>query len=136
MRQPTKGGNRMPIVDLNNFAGGALSERFNLELQKVVENIADPNTEPTKVRKVTMTVTLKANENRDIAEVDITANPTLAPAKSVSSSLLIGVDGKGNVGASELKSGVKGQTFVDEEGDISEDDGSKITDFRKKRDVK
>ncbi len=35
------------IVDLNAFADGALAEQFNAELYKVLENIADPNTDGT-----------------------------------------------------------------------------------------
>ncbi len=56
----------MPI-DLSNLAEGAVHERFNQEFQKVIENLADPNTNPAKARKVTMIVTIKGDENRDVA---------------------------------------------------------------------
>jgi hypothetical protein len=62
------------MIDLADFAGGAVSERFNQELKKVLENIADPNTDPKKARTVTVKVTLKADENRDIADVDISTS--------------------------------------------------------------
>ena len=38
------------IIDLNKFAGGALSEKVNTELEKILQNIQDPNTDPEKVR--------------------------------------------------------------------------------------
>lgn len=36
------------IINLNEFADGAALERFNREMKRVLENIADPNTDPTK----------------------------------------------------------------------------------------
>ena len=57
------------IIDLNTFASGALAEKVNIELQKVLENISDPNTDHKKARKVTVTMTLKANERRNLANV-------------------------------------------------------------------
>jgi hypothetical protein len=119
------------IVDLNSFANGAVAERFNLELQKLLENIADPNTDPKKARKLVLTVKVSGNENRDIADVEVEAKLTLAPAKPIESKLVIDRDNKGKIIGAELKSGVKGQTFIDDDGDISDDKGNKIIDFRK-----
>jgi len=119
------------IVDLNNFANGAVAERFNLELQKVLENIADPNTDPKKPRKLTLTVKVTGNENRDIADVEVEAKLTLAPARTIESKIIIDRDSSGKIVGSELKSGAKGQTYIDEDGDIADDTGKKIIDFRK-----
>jgi len=44
---------------LINFANGALAEQLENELDRVLENIYDPNTSPTAARKITLTVTLK-----------------------------------------------------------------------------
>ncbi|MGE7919526.1 ATP-dependent Clp protease proteolytic subunit [Viridibacillus sp. NPDC093762] len=41
------------MLDLNTFANGALAEKANTELQRVIENIADPNTSFKSKRKVT-----------------------------------------------------------------------------------
>ena len=46
------------MIDLSGLADGAVSERFQLELQRVLENIADPNTDPKKARTLTLTLTL------------------------------------------------------------------------------
>lgn len=119
------------IVDLNSFADGAVAERFNLELQKVLENIADPNTDPKKARKLVLTVKVSGNEKRDIADVEVEAKLTLAPAKSIESKLIIDRDNNGKIIGSELKSGVKGQTYIDGDGDIADDMENKIIDFRK-----
>ncbi|POD45915.1 replication terminator protein [Pseudomonas syringae pv. syringae] len=121
----------MSSINLTDFADGAVAERFNMELSKVLENIADPNTDPKKVRKVTLTISLKADDKRDIAQVGIVAKTTLVPAKDIETKIVMGQDNKGKVVGAELKSGIKGQTFVDDDGDIASDTGDKIVDFRK-----
>ncbi|PKR85035.1 replication terminator protein [Heyndrickxia camelliae] len=118
------------MIDLNTFADGALSERFNQELQKILENIADPNTDASKKRKLTVTVTLKADEKRDVVLSTVVAKSTLAPAKQIEAKLIMDLDNKGKVTGAELKSGLKGQTFIDEEGDVSDDQGNKIINLK------
>ncbi|MGE6718691.1 replication terminator protein [Peribacillus frigoritolerans] len=118
------------IIDLNTFAEGALSERFNNELQRVLENIADPNTDPKKTRKLTMTVAFNADEKRDVIFTSVLAKLSLAPAKQIEAKLMMDFDGNGKITGAELKSGVKGQTFIDTDGDISTDQGEKIISFK------
>jgi len=118
------------IVDLNNFAQGAMAERFNQELQKVLDNIVDPNTDPKKARKVTLTVTISSNENRELASVSVKADSKLSPARNIETQLLMDYDSNGKVTGAELKSGAKGQTFIDPEGDVSDDKGNKILNLR------
>lgn len=113
------------IIDLGNFANGGVSEKFNLELQKVLENIADPNTDPSKARKVTLSVTLKGNENRDLASVSVEAKSSLAPAKPISTEIIIDVATNGKVSGAELKSGIRGQMYADENGEVLDDRGEK-----------
>ncbi|KZR58340.1 hypothetical protein [Pseudobacillus badius] len=120
------------IVDLNCFADGAMAERFNQEVQKVLENITDPNTDPTKVRKVTLTINFNSNDKREVVNVSVQAKSTLTPAKNIDTQLLVDYDSKGKVTGAELKSGVKGQTYIDTEGDISTDSGEKIISFKNK----
>ncbi|MCT4573522.1 replication terminator protein, partial [Bacillus thuringiensis] len=52
------------MIDLNSFADGALFERVNIELKKVLENIADPNTDPKKVRKINITIAVAGDQQR------------------------------------------------------------------------
>ncbi|MBP1917211.1 hypothetical protein J2Z23_004196 [Lederbergia galactosidilyticus] len=119
------------IVDLNEFADGAVSERFNLELQRVLENIADLNTEPTTKRKISLEVTLTADEARDVILASVQAKTRLAPAKKLESKIIMDHDENGQVTGQELKSGIKGQTYADmETGEIKEDTGSKVYSFR------
>lgn len=117
------------ITNLSEMANGAVNERFNYELQKVVENICDPNTDPKKKRKITLTMVIEPDAKREQAHISIETKTTLAPAQPDLTTLIIGVDKNGQQTARELKSGIKGQTFIDEENDISDDVGNKIVKF-------
>lgn len=114
------------MVNLNDFAEGALAARFNEELQKVLDNIADPNTEPHKARTITVQVKVYGDERRDVVNASVVAKSKLLHAKEADTKLMMGMDANGNVIGKELKSGVKNQMFIDDEGDVAQDDGTKV----------
>lgn len=116
----------MSKISLADLAEGAVEERFNQELQKVLSNIADPNTDPKKARKITVTVTLKANEKRDIVSTTIDAKSNVTPAYAISTMIVLGQDNNGRVVGQELKSGAKGQTYITQEGQLADDTGNVI----------
>jgi hypothetical protein len=118
------------IVDLNDFADGALAERFNYELKNLLQNIADPNTDPKKKRKLQIVLTLTSNEKREIAEVDIDVKTTPAPRLSLGSTLVMDRDEAGYATAAELKSGMKDQTYFDSEDGHIKDDRGGVIDFK------
>lgn len=119
------------IINLTEFADGAFAEKVNIEILKVLENLADPNTDPKKARTVTVKITMKGDGNRDLANVSVSATSKLAPAKEIETKIILDRDAKGKVTGAELKSGVKGQTYIDNEGEVSEDTGEKIISFKK-----
>lgn len=119
------------MIDLTDFAGGAVAEHFNLELQRLLENIADPNTDPKKARSLTVTVTLRGDDARDIANVSVQTKSKLVPAREVETKIILDQDSRGNVVGAELKSGTKGQMFIDQDGEIADDRGNKIVKFNK-----
>jgi len=59
-------------VSLSIFGRGAAVEMFDTELKKVLENIMDPNTKATGVRKVTLEVLIKPDNTREKFMVGIT----------------------------------------------------------------
>lgn len=117
------------MIDLNSFAEGALSERFNIEMQELLRNIADPNTDAKKARKLQLTITLKADESRELANVVVQHKTTLAPARDIETKLVMDYDNDGSVIGSELKSGIKGQTFISDDGEILDDKGDKVINY-------
>ena len=83
-------------VSLQNLARGAVVERFDDELTKVLDNIMDPNTTMV-ARKITVTVSIKPGKDRSVGSVDVSCKSTPAPALGLSSTIFIGRDKSGAV---------------------------------------
>lgn len=105
------------IINLETLAEGALAEKVNIALKEVLSNISDPNTDYKVKRKLTLDITFVAQEDRELALLDIQTKTKLAPPKSVGTKIIIGTDGKGGIMASEFGRQVPGQSVmrVDEE---------------------
>lgn len=60
------------MIELNvsTLSQGGAVERFQDELTRVIANITDPNTPAKKARTVTLKMTIKPNEQRNMAEVN------------------------------------------------------------------
>lgn len=74
------------IIDM---ARGAIKERADYEMTRVVENILDPNTSATAARKITITLTLKSDDTRQNIAVSCVAKSTLAATNPVTTSLYV-----------------------------------------------
>nr|DAP09971.1 MAG TPA: hypothetical protein [Caudoviricetes sp.] len=105
------------IINLETLAEGGLTEKVNMALQEVLNNITDPNTDYKVKRKLTIDITFISQEDRDLALLDIQTKTKLAPPKSIGTKIVIGTDGKGGVMASEFGKQIPGQSVmrVDEE---------------------
>ncbi|MCU5095014.1 replication terminator protein [Bacillus wiedmannii] len=113
-------------IDLNSLAEGAVAEKLDAEFQNVLKNMVDPNTDPTKARSITLTITFKGNKKRELWDCSVKAVSKLAPSKDVDSTFIIGRDSDGTVIGQELSSGVPGQMYIDREGDVATDVGEKV----------
>lgn len=80
----------MENVTIESIGGGALPELFAAELAKVLENIADPNTDIKTSRTITMSVTFKPKADRDVADVSLKCSTKLAGITSVSTQVFMG----------------------------------------------
>lgn len=60
------------------MARGAFEERVDYEMDKVIQNILDPNTKATAKRKITLTIELTPDDERRQIQVSVTAKSTLA----------------------------------------------------------
>lgn len=66
-------------------------ELFHAELERVLENILDPNTRPDKSRKVTLTVTITPSEHsRREGTIEVEAKSSLAPTIGGSATIFVG----------------------------------------------
>lgn len=91
------------------MARGAILERTDYEMSRVIENIADPNTSATAKRKLTLTLEFKPDDNRQTIMVACVAKSALAPTNPVVTSLYL-ADGETVV---EMAPQVPGQTNMD-----------------------
>ena len=105
----------MSRVNLETFAGGALQEKFDDAMEKVLVNMMDPNTPWKNKRKITVEVTFEQNEDRDDSTVNVSVVPKLAPVKPVSTRMSIGKDLEtGEVFAEEYGNQCRGQMTLDD----------------------
>lgn len=77
-------------TNIATIGGGAAAERFDIEMQRALENIADINTPWKKPREVTIKVKLLPNEDRNNIAVDIESSVKLAGFETVGSRLFVG----------------------------------------------
>lgn len=68
-------------LSLKNLGCGGAVEQFNVELQKVLENIEDEHTKATAVREITLKIKILPNENRNNFNYLVEAKSKLAPIK-------------------------------------------------------
>ncbi len=95
------------------MARGAIQERADYEMAKILDNIIDENTSPTKKRALTLTVEFSANETRTAIEVKCTAKSKLEPTVPVKTSLFLTPDDDGSLCAVEMPPQVPGQMGMD-----------------------
>lgn len=95
------------------MARGAIGERVDYEISKIVDNILDANTEPCAKRKLTLTIELKPDEDRRFIKIAASAVSKLAPATPVGTTLGIAADGNGEMIIVETVPQVPGQMCMD-----------------------
>ena len=71
------------------MARGAIQERADYEMSRLLANILDPNTSSTAKRKLTLTLELKPDDDRQTITVSCTAKSTLAATNPVVTSLYV-----------------------------------------------
>lgn len=139
----------MKNIDINilQLAQGAVQEKLDREFEKVFENIQNPNVKATAKRTITLKIDLVPDDVRQVVKTNVTATSKLAPTDPVTTTILTGKDLTTNkIEARELQSGVPGQTYIDEKGDLRTDTGdpvdvieketkkkSKVIDLQEKR---
>ncbi len=113
------------MFTLENLAEGAIAEKIEDALVRVIANIDDPNTDFKTKRKLNIAVTFQPDEKRELAEVTVEVKPTLAPSMPTKTRVIIGRDNEGRIAAAEYRSGaIPGQVVMDvsEQGDVTTKD--------------
>lgn len=129
----------MRHFNLETFVGGELSRQINRDIEAVMRNVVDPNTDVKAKRKITVTIEFKPNEQRNFITTNVNSKPTLAPALGAVTALGVQQDlTSGAIDVAEIGSKmpeatvkVEGKTVDTETGEIMEK-GSKVVDLRKR----
>lgn len=119
----------MKHFNLEEFAGGKLSVRLNKALEKVTENIQDPNTDAQKVRKINVSISLRPNDERNFVSTTVETKLSLAPELGATTALSMGRDLRtGEVEAIEIFNQIPGQMSVNDVIDQEEEEPQKAFD--------
>jgi hypothetical protein len=65
-------------VTLETLGSGVVSELFAVEFRKILDNIDDPNTDPTIIRRLTIEIAVKPSKDRSNAAFAVTAKTKTA----------------------------------------------------------
>ena len=104
----------MDLLNLGEFVGGALQEKVNTAMQKVLENMRDPNTPWKPKRHINIRISFTQNEDRDDMAVAVSVDTKLAPVTPVLTRMAVGKDIRsGKVYAQEYGRQIKGQMSLD-----------------------
>ncbi len=107
----------MKKVSLEEIMGGGLQEQFTKSFEKVIENLADPNTAFKPCRKITIELKFTQNEARDDVSCAVSVKEKLEAQAPMSTAFMIGKNLKtGEMYAEEYgrHNHLKGQTTMDE----------------------
>ena len=97
------------------MAMGAIEERVDYEMSRVIDNILDPNTKANAKRTITLTLEVIPDSKRERLNLNATAKTKLCPTDPVSTALLITPDRNGEVTVREMVAQVPGQMDIDGE---------------------
>ena len=107
----------MAKVSLEEILGGGLQEQFGKSFDKVIANLADPNTAFKPARKITIELKFTQNEARDDVSCAVSVKEKLEAQAPMSTAFMIGKNLKtGEMYAEEYgrHNHLKGQTTIDE----------------------
>lgn len=119
----------MKHINLEQFAGGKLSVQLNKALEKITENVQDPNTDAQKVRKINVSISLRPNDERNFVSTTVETKLSLAPELGATAALSMGRDLRtGEVEAIEIFNQIPGQMSVNDVIDQEEEEPQKAFD--------
>ena len=104
-------------VSLEEILGGGLQEQFTKSFEKVIANLADPNTAFKPCRKITIELKFTQNEARDDVSVAVSVKEKLEAQAPMSTAFMIGKNLKtGEMYAEEYgrHNHLKGQTTFED----------------------
>jgi hypothetical protein len=77
------------LLSISNVCGGAVEEVFQRELDLVLKNIADPNTNPEAARAITLEFKIKPFKDRSGAQVEFACKSKMAGIDTVKGTMFL-----------------------------------------------
>ena len=102
-------------ISLSNLGDGAANELFERELDRVLKDILDPNTEASAQREINLKLIFKQDDERDLGATGIKVSSKLAGSRVFVTRVAFGRDKAGHVEAREIFSGQ--QTLFGDNGE-------------------
>jgi hypothetical protein len=81
---------KVNVLSIGNICNGALPEIFNRDLEKILENINDPDTDADKKRSMTIELTFIPFSDRSGASVELKTKMKLVGVPAVTATVFIG----------------------------------------------
>lgn len=104
----------MTETSIMEMSQGAILERVNYEMRRIIDNIMDVNTKAAAKRKLTVTLELLPDDERRTIMVHTTAKSTLVPTAPVTTGLYITTQpGTGELLVAEMTPQIPGQMYMD-----------------------
>lgn len=97
------------------MARGAIIERADYEMGRIMQNILDPNTKPTEKRKLTISIEFAPDDDRAMIGISVTAKSTLAATTPIRTALYASQSAYGEFNAVEMTPQIPGQISFDAE---------------------
>lgn len=101
--------NELKRESILRMAAGAIEEKVDYEVSRVIDNIIDPNTDPKAKRKITVTLVFQPDAERRHIALQAEAKSALAPTAAVATAMMITSDGNGEMIVAEMVPQIPGQ---------------------------
>lgn len=96
-----------------DMATGAIKERVDYDVTKVIDNILDLNTKAQAKRKIVLTIEFVPDEDRKKIAISVTSKSSLCPTNPVSTALAFVPNRDGEAQLVEMVPQVPGQMALD-----------------------
>lgn len=124
-------------LPIDQLVGGGVMEKLNAEFEKVFENIHDPNMKTDIKRVVTAKFGFTPDQEKEIISLEIDFATKLADVEGLTTKIVTDKDLKTNtIAAQEFMSSQRGQTFIDDNGDLKTDTGEPVDVIEEEMKVK
>lgn len=125
-----KGENNVKNIHLpiDKLANGELQKEIEKEITRLFDNIHNEKTKPTEERAITIRLKFIPDKERKNIEVESEISTKLAKINGAKARVTTRRNpNTGQIEAREIKSGIPGQTYLDDNGELRSDIGEPVS---------